>query len=1082
MRRAILFAATGLAITLSTGVLAQPVKLQPSALQQVAVLSSMKASFSKTQQRIDSRLMYALQNQRSDPRIAALTSFRFIQPEADGRVPVDIILSGPTALKPVLEALSRLDAVVESKNESFGRVQARMRLQDLETLAAIEGVRKIREHIPAVTSKIDTSEGDATHGAAGARGFFGTTGAGVKVCVLSDGVDSLATAQSTGDLPPVDVLPGQAGSGDEGTAMLEIVHDLAPGAELGFATAITSEASFAQNILDLAADGCDIIVDDIIYLAESPFEDGLVAQSVNTVTAGGVIYFSSAGNEGNADDGTSGTWEGDFAPNGTPAALAGAGPVHDFGDGGQSILVEFGNSNTPPILIWAEHYDLNTGLASTDYDLYVMNNTLTTVFDASTDTQDGIGGDDFPIEFIGGGTFSGERIVVAKFADGATSSDPMFNLIVFRGELDDALATSGATRGHSAAAAAFSVAATPAGPSLDGVSPDGPFPGLFTAANASESFTSDGPRRLILDGATGAELTPGNRTSTGGTVRQKPDITAADGVSTTAPGFDPFYGTSAAAPHAAAIAALLRSAVPSLTPAEVRTHLINSAIDIEAPGVDRNTGAGIIMAQAALQSAGAQPMAYLDDGAAVPTVYIGDGDAHIEPNETWRLSIPLSNVGGADASAISATLSTSTAGVNIVNGSSTYADLAVAASTANQTPFSFNVDSMLACGTPIDFTLAVTYSGGSSPQGFDASLPTGAPGTPQTFAYAGGPVAIPDGADLTGNNPGAPVVADVLVSGLSDGVKDVNLSIDGTACNTSIGSTTVGIDHTFVNDLRIDLLSPDGTSVQVINQIDGSGNNICQTVLDDEGGGTRIQDVVTADAPFTGTFLPAAPLSGFQGVDPNGTWQLQAQDYFSGDTGNIRAYSLAVTPALCDAPVILTPDITATKTFAPTNPPAGGTVVYTITLTNNGAGDQTDNPGDEFTDTLPAGLVVGTPSASSGTISAGGVNPVTWNGSIPAGGQVIITIPATVQSGTLGQTITNQGTVSFDANNDGTNETTVPTDDPSAGGGDDATEFVVTTEVPVAAIPTQSNLALLLAGLLLAMLSLWRLRTATRAD
>src|SRR5262249_1197984 len=152
-----------------------------------------------------------------------------------------------------------------------------------------------------------------------------------------------------------------------------------------------------------------------------------------------------------------------------------------------------------------------------------------------------------------------------------------------------------------------SVAATPAAASFDGVTPDGPFPGLFTAANESESFTSDGPRRIILDGVTGAELTPGNRTSTGGVVRQKPDVTAARGVPTAAPGLDPFYGTPAAAAHAAAIAALLKSALPSLSPAQVRTTLVSTAIDIEAAGVDRDTGAGIVMPYPALVAAGAQP-------------------------------------------------------------------------------------------------------------------------------------------------------------------------------------------------------------------------------------------------------------------------------------------------------------------------------------------------------------------------------------------------------------------------------------------------------------------------------------------
>ena len=72
--------------------------------------------------------------------------------------------------------------------------------------------------------------------------------------------------------------------------------------------------------------------------------------------------------------------------------------------------------------IWAEHYDLSTGSASTDFDLYVLNGALTTVFDASTDVQDGAGGDDFPVEIMGGGIFAGERIVVAQFTAGTTAA------------------------------------------------------------------------------------------------------------------------------------------------------------------------------------------------------------------------------------------------------------------------------------------------------------------------------------------------------------------------------------------------------------------------------------------------------------------------------------------------------------------------------------------------------------------------------------------------------------------------------------------------------------------------------------
>jgi len=87
--------------------------------------------------------------------------------------------------------------------------------------------------------------------------------------------------------------------------MMEIVQDLAPGAQVFFATAFTSEASFAQNIVDLNTAGCSVIVDDVSYSDEDPFQDSTIALAVNTVVANGAIYFSSAANSGNASNGTS---------------------------------------------------------------------------------------------------------------------------------------------------------------------------------------------------------------------------------------------------------------------------------------------------------------------------------------------------------------------------------------------------------------------------------------------------------------------------------------------------------------------------------------------------------------------------------------------------------------------------------------------------------------------------------------------------------------------------------------------------------------------------------------------------------
>lgn len=164
-----------------------------------------------------------------------------------------------------------------------------------------------------------------------------------------------------------------------------------------------------------------------------------------------------------------------------------------------------------------------------------------------------------------------------------------------------------------------------------------------------------------------------------------------------------------------------------------------------------------------------------------------------------------------------------------------------------------------------------------------------------TFSYSGPPVAIPDGADLTGSAPGAQVGAPIVVTGFMNPVSKVSLSIDGTSCTANVGATTVGIDHSFVNDLRITLRAPNGTEVEVIHNTDGSGNNLCQVVLDDDSAGPSIQSVVSANAPFTGSYTPYASLAAFAGGSANGTWTLLAQDFYSQDLGNIRAWSITIT-------------------------------------------------------------------------------------------------------------------------------------------------------------------------------------------
>ncbi len=160
--------------------------------------------------------------------------------------------------------------------------------------------------------------------------------------------------------------------------------------------------------------------------------------------------------------------------------------------------------------------------------------------------------------------------------------------------------------------------------------------------------------------------------------------------------------------------------------------------------------------------------------------------------------------------------------------------------------------------------------------------------------------------------------------------------------------------------------------------------------------------------------------------------------------------------------------ITATKTVSGDFTP-GGAVTYTVVLTNTSGLDQADNSGNEFTDVLPSQLTLVSASAMSGTaVATVATDTVTWNGAIPGGSSVTITIQATIKNGLAnGTPVSNQGTVSYDANGDGTNESTAMTDDPAVGGGADPTVFVVGGQ-SAAEIPTLDGAGLTLLVLLLA--------------
>jgi hypothetical protein len=479
---------------------------------------------------------------------------------ADGRLHVYLDCSplGQNELMKLQQAGARIERIHMAR----GLVQAWVDPRALDTLAGFWWVRAIRSVDRAVvrTGSI-TTQGDAASRADVLR-TRGVDGTGVVVGVISDGIDSLAAAQATGDLRDV-VVPNdqrcQRGAGDEGTALLEIVHDVAPGAKLLFSGPSTS-LDMVDAVQCLVDAGANVIVDDLGFFGEPYFEDGPVADAVSAAVTAGVSYHSSAGNEAQEHV------EQDFFP------APGSNPnVHDWaagaGDAFNGVVVPAQGTLTC-ILQWNDPF----GAAADDYDLALFDANLNLIA-ASTDQQDGA---QDPIEIVQvvnqTNTDQFANVLVNRFA-GAPRRLELFCLGASAIEHGSA---AGSIFGHAALSSVVAVGAV-----------DVHDPGLDTV----EPFSSHGPARIDFP-------TP--------EVRAKPDLVAFDGVAISnaggfplCPPFCAFFGTSAAAPHSAGVAALLLDQDPTLTPAEVKAALTGGAVDVGAPGFDEASGFGRLDAVAA---------------------------------------------------------------------------------------------------------------------------------------------------------------------------------------------------------------------------------------------------------------------------------------------------------------------------------------------------------------------------------------------------------------------------------------------------------------------------------------------------
>jgi hypothetical protein len=460
------------------------------------------------------------------------------------------------------------------------------------------------------------SQGDTAQGSALARTKFNVSGKGVKVGILSDSYNFLGGEQVgvvNGELPghgnpynrkkPVQVLLDfdEYGS-DEGRAMAEIVHDVAPGAQIAFHTAFVSQASFAQGIVALEKDGCNVIVDDVYYGEEPYFQDGIIAQAIEKVTKKGAAYFSIAGNS-NRRSYESNYRPSDFFPFGVTN-----GSAHNFsGVPGaptyyQPIYIPAG-AMFSTIFQWDQPFFSAGGKGSeSDLDIWLLNDQGVPV---AGSLSDNVGSGD-PVEwvfYVNNTSSTIFYIAITKYS----GPDPtrlkyilhdqgqFFNTVpVIPGQLAPTIV------GHQNAVSAITIAAAP----FDFT------PAYGVDTPRVENFSSLGGVSIYFD-KVGNRITP--------ELRKKPDFTAPDGANTSfftadvpwdTDLFPNFFGTSASAPHAAGVAALMIEAqrLKTITPDQIRGIMSSKTYDMDniyTPGFDKGfdylTGTGLIRAEQAVE-------------------------------------------------------------------------------------------------------------------------------------------------------------------------------------------------------------------------------------------------------------------------------------------------------------------------------------------------------------------------------------------------------------------------------------------------------------------------------------------------
>lgn len=565
---------------------------------------------------------------------------------ADGQLLVYIFVEDTTDA--TVEAIEQVQADVVHVAPEYRVVTAYVAASDLRLLVALPQVIYVQEEYEPFTggtspstqdsstrqaknavtlqeiscTGVTTSEGVIQLKVDQARTKYELDGSGVTVGIISDSYDQngddATNAEDdikSGDLPgvgnpcghqtPINILSESTESTtDKGRAMMQVVHDLAPEASLAFATAFDGIYSFADNIRMLRDDvGVDVIVDNVFYFTEPFFQDGPINQAIADVTKNGGLYVTMAGDHNEIiDNHNVSSYESPaFRPIDCPIDLGDA-TCHDFQPDKKrdntSSLVVGANGRVQIVLQWAEPWNN----LKTDLNVYLIDNRTKEILASSVSENRDIPkdfGGFVPYEYMYYENDTGASRNVDIVVSRASGGTPRFKYVLLQRtkelveveyKVSDGGDVVGPTIfGHSAAKDAIVVGAV-----------------IYYEDEDPHHASSRGPATLYYgqtrdDASTTAMLIPPVQ-------RQKPDIAATNSGKTTF--FDVeygdiyrFFGTSAAASHVAAVAALMKEYANThsytLDQSKLEAILEATADPMENGSVEAN-GSGMVDALAAI--------------------------------------------------------------------------------------------------------------------------------------------------------------------------------------------------------------------------------------------------------------------------------------------------------------------------------------------------------------------------------------------------------------------------------------------------------------------------------------------------